>query len=300
MRNFKKFIYIFALTLLAIGCAKEEIDPSIFNIAHEDTYDIVIEGFISTEKTRYKVLLSKPISFSNSDIVHISNAKVKIIDGNNTYDFEPTSVAGEYLSIDSISGEVGKKYTLIVEYNNKTYTASDTLVECNPIFDYPLKDLWITSDNFYQYEMDIHNFGFDYPSIWITGGYSVDSPEEGNRPISFDIADRFLKTINFYNHVGSRPQGIFASTRYLSGISAFPTDSIELIKLSVSDDYYEYIVSELNISIWSSGIFSTIPGNSKSNVSEGGTGFFYCTDVIRYRTTFGDLKKYVPHIYSQP
>jgi hypothetical protein len=68
-----------------------------------------------------------------------------------------------------------------------------------------------------------------------------------------------------------------------------PTDSVELINLSISDQYHEHLITLFNVTEWSSGIFSTIPGNVKTNVSEGGTGYFYAVNAKRFRITFKDL-----------
>ncbi|MGI6719017.1 MAG: DUF4249 family protein [Bacteroidales bacterium] len=283
MKRFRNsFICSILIALIAISCNKEEINPEVLDITSGKTYDIVIEGFLSTEKTHCQIKLSKPIGISNSDFLPINNAQVKIMDGNKTYNFESTSIPGLFQSIDSISGEVGEKYTLIVEYDNKTYYASDSLIQCNPQIDIPIKKVEINSD-FYQFDLFVHNFGFDYPSIWTF----IETTNDDGDIVHFDIKD--LYNLKLYNHVGSILQGVFPSSFSSTGISGITTDSLEIIKMSVSEAYYEYLVSQFNISEWSSGIFSTIPGNTKTNVSEGGTGFFHCTDVKRFRMTYKEL-----------
>jgi hypothetical protein len=285
MQYFKKSnLFSVILALIAIGCNKEEINPKVLDISSGEMYNIVIEGFISTEKTLYQVKLSKPISISNSDFSPISNAQVKITDGNMFYYFELTSVAGIFQSIDSISGEVGRKYTLIVEYNNETYFASDSLVQCHPEIDYPANEVKISTD-FYEFHSNQHNFGYKYPSIWTDNENTTQNGE------IIPIGIKNMYNLKLYNHVGSIPQGVFPASFSSTGASGLASDSLEIIKMSVSDAYYEYLLSQFNITEWSSGIFSTIPGNTKTNVSEGGTGFFYCTDVKRFRMTYKDLNE---------
>ena len=276
------FIYSVIAALMAISCIKEEINPESLDITSEKTYDIVIEGFISTEKTLYQVKLSKPISISNTDFIPVNDADVKIIDGNKLYDFELTSAPGVFQSIDSIYGEVGKNYTLQVKYNNKIYYASDSLIQCDPIIDFPVKSVEVISD-FYQFDMSVHNFGFETPSIWTF----IETTNNVGEVVHFDIKD--LYNLDLYNHIGSIPQGVFPADFSSTGVSGLATDSLEIIKMSVSEAYYEYLLSQFNITDWSSGIFSTIPGNTKTNISEGGTGYFYCTDVKRFRMTYKDL-----------
>lgn len=283
MPRFRDSIICYVLVaLIALSCNKEEINPGDLDIHSGKMYDIVIEGFLSTEKTLYQIKLSTPIGISNSDFLPVNNAQVKIKDGNKIYNFELTSVSGIFQSIDSISGEVGKKYTLIVEYNNKTFYASDSLTKCNSAIDFPVKKVEII-DDFYQFDLYVHNFGFDFPSIWT----DIETTDNNGEIIHFDIKDFY--NLKLYNHIGSIPQGVFPNGFSSTGVSGLTTDSLEIIKMSVSEAYYEYLVSQFNIAEWSSGIFSTIPGNTKTNVSEGGTGYFYCTDVKRFRMTYKDL-----------
>jgi hypothetical protein len=281
-KTYRIFIILLLLSSI-VGCIKEEVNPNVLDIHSEKMYDIVIEGFISTETTFCQIKLSKPMGISSSNFEPINNASVKITDGNLLHNFELTSVPGVFQSIDSISGELEKKYTLIVEYNNKTYYASDSLVQCNPLIDFPIDEIKIF-DSHIQSSIRVHNFGYNNASIW----NFVESTDEEGRIIHYDIKE--LHNLNIYNHIGSIPQGIFPAGFTSTGASGFATDSLEIIKLSVSEAYYNYLLSQFNISEWSSGIFSTIPGNTKTNVSDGGTGYFYCTDVKRFRTTYKDFK----------
>jgi len=265
---------------------KEEINPKVLDIHSGKMFDIVVEGFISTEKTLYQVKLSKPKSMLNPDFLPINNAQVKITDGNKFYNFELTATPGIFQSTDSISGEVGKKYTLIVEYNNKTYYASDSLVQSNPIVDFPINDIE-QFDSHIEIDILVHNFGYKNASIW----KDVESTDEEENIIHFDIKE--LNNLSIYNHVGSIPQGIFPVGFTATILAGNENDSLELIKMSVSQTYYEYLLSQFNITEWSSGIFSTIPGNTKTNVSDGGTGYFYCTDVKRFRMTYKDLNEII-------
>lgn len=275
-----------AFIFLAVSCAKEEVDIGILDIKEAELYDIVIEGGIVTEKAQYKIRLSKPAKFSDSEFAPINNAVVKLSDGENYYYYENVDTAGIYKSIDSISAKVDTKYTLIVEYENRIYYASDSVVLCEPEFDLPIV-LGKATDDFYEFDISIHNFGLESPSLWLDN----ESSNSNGGLINRDIQAYY--NIYIYNHVGSIPQGIFPTTFYSTGVSGFERDSVEFIKMSISDDYYEYIISQFNISEWSSGIFATIPGNAKTNVSKGGTGYFYCTDVISYRMTYKDLYEMV-------
>lgn len=278
-------LIIISLTIITLGCSREEVNHDIFDIPSGTVFDIVLEGFISSEKTHYQVKLSKPTDFSTRVLSPINNANVALTDGDKFYEFELTSVPGVFQSKNRIAGEVGKRYTLIVNYDGKTYYASDSLVQVQHemnIASYAIE----VHNGFFSFDFNQHNFGFDIPSVWIPNG----NTDENGKIIKFDIKD--LLGIELYNHVGSIPQGVFPTRWRSTGTSGFSTDSLEIIQMSLSTPYYDYLLSQFNIREWSSGIFSTIPGNTKTNVSEGGTGFFNCMDVKRHRLSYGDLYDY--------
>lgn len=264
------------------SCDRELVDINDLNIPISTKYSIVIEGFISTEKTIYEVKLTKPLSDYETPYMPIENAQVKLIQGNNQYCYIATSKPGIYETKDSLAGIIGEIYTLEVKYNNTIYTATDSLVGCDAIIDYPGHKTFYKPD-FYVINSQQHNFGYEQPSIWNFTEYSNQNLEM----LSEDIKD--LHNINLYNYIGSIPQGIFPNGTLGTSASGPANDSLEIIKMSVSNAYYGYLLSQFNITDWGTGIFSTIPGNTKTNVNNGGTGYFYCTDVKRYRMTYKDL-----------
>ena len=92
---------------------------------------------------RYQVKLSKPvIPGENSSLVKpINNAEVKLIEGDDTFLYELTDEQGVCQTIDSLSGTVGKTYTLVVKYENQTYTATDSIIPCDSVLDYPISEV---------------------------------------------------------------------------------------------------------------------------------------------------------------
>ena len=150
----------------------------------------------------------------------------------------------------------------------------------------PISELTTGPDGRIYSNITIHNFGYIDNSIWISNHYT----DSLNRPISLTPKEIIDYPIKMYTHTSALPQGLFPSGITSTGDAGEPNDTTEYLKLSVSDAYYKYLVSMFNLTDWSSGIFSTIPGNTYSNVSEGGTGFFFASDVKKIRIQYKDLK----------
>ncbi|MEN8156659.1 MAG: hypothetical protein ABFS10_06900, partial [Bacteroidota bacterium] len=52
-------------------------------------------------------------------------------------------------------------------------------------------------------------------------------------------------------------------------------------KESVSREYEEYLRGMLSETDWRGGIFDVLPGNARTNLSEGAIGYFTAGEVIR-------------------
>lgn len=290
--NIKNFLVIF-LSLFLISCIKDEVKlQDIFaGQDNEKKYEVVVEGFLTSELNTVKVKLSKPSGIHSLSFVPLNNAQVKLNTETQEFQFKESDNPGIYHSLEKIQGEIGTVYTLEITYDNKKYYAIDTLVKCSSNIDIPIKEIVIGAEH-YEFYMSVHNFGFKESVVW----NFTESADEYGQIISYNINE--LHNLNIYNHVNSMPQGLFPSAFTTTGLSGSSLDSLELIKMSASPAYYDYIISQFNVTDWSSGIFSVIPGNTKTNVSEGGTGFFFCTDVKRFRMTYEDLKKLVDKIHK--
>ena len=52
-------------------------------------------------------------------------------------------------------------------------------------------------------------------------------------------------------------------------------------KESVSGKYEEYLRGVLSETDWRGGVFDVLPGNARTNLSEGALGYFTAAEVIR-------------------
>lgn len=281
--------------MLLTACQEVEIDINTLISSKEATqYEIVIEGGIVSKKGKQFVRLSKPIQINEErDSSPISNATIKLYDGDKYYAYEESEEAGIYFTLDSISGEVGKLYTLIVEYNNKKYSASDSLVQVfnNEDDKLPVKNVHEGENNRIYFESDFHNFGYSESNKWLFKLPSRD--DNGNYYIKEFNTMELANWRNYiYTHNNALPQGLFPNGEIGTGGGGNADAEIEFVKFSLSDKYYKYLLSYFDETVWHAGIFSTYPGNTYTNVSDGGTGYFFASDIKEIKVKFSDLANY--------
>ncbi len=287
----KKLLIIIGVTIL-FGCVKEELETSnIPNLTSTEVKkELIIESYLTNEMSIQLVKLSKPTKIGDlNKFIPINLAEVYVTDGEKDYWYHLSDSNGMYQSNVPFKGLIGKVYTLNVLYADKYYTASDSMNICDSIIDYPVENIRFF-DSHIEIHSNEHNFGFSKPSIWTFIERPLDSVNRFPN-IEFNYFD--VRFYFLYNHRGSLPQGVFPSGFSSTGVSGDENDTLEIVKISISDSYYNYLVSYFNITAWNSGIFSTIPGNTKTNVSDGGTGYFYCTNLKRFRMTYKDLNEII-------
>jgi hypothetical protein len=286
-----KHILFLSLILVFSACFKYEIQPEDLKTEANANaqVEIVIDAYISTEKDLQPVRLSKPNSWNNLTFTPISGAQISLSDGTTTFNYVESTKSGIYHSKDSIKGIVGKKYTLTVKSQNKEYFAADSLVAVSDFTskDLPIKEIETVGEEQIQAEINENNFGYIYPSAFFWNDGYVDS-----------LGNYQIQKVGLYQpswaflHKGALPQGIFPSGfRNSFGFSGEKEQTVEFTKLSLSPKFYNYIISVKNSTDWAVGLFATVPGNTFTNISKGGTGYFFATDLKRKRFKY---KEFLP------
>lgn len=278
------------MTFTLSACFKYELQPE--DVAIDDSeqrINVVVDGYISTEKDLHPLRLTKPSSWKNLTFQPISGATVTLFDGKTNFMYVESNKLGIYHSKDSIQGVLNRKYTVTIKIGNSIYTASDSIVAA-PDFqatDFPLKDTKVNEDNYLNAAIANNNFGYAHPlAFYWSDGY-VDSL--GNYQIG--KVNPFQRSWSFL-HKGAIPQGIFpSSVRASYGFNGLLDDKVEFTGLSMSPNYYNYILSVKNGTDWNAGLFATVPGNSFTNLSEGASGYFFATDIKRKRFQYKEFLK---------
>jgi hypothetical protein len=124
-----------------------------------------------------------------------------------------------------------------------------------------------------------HDFGYSENNRWLWLNGSL-----GNytHPFSYELYFNF-------SHTGGEPQGLFPDNTYMYGFQGTISDTITVRKYSVSDNYHSFLLALFSETEWKAGIFSTISGNLPTNLSQGGTGYFYIMDIDIKKIAINDL-----------
>lgn len=267
------------------SCQKEEVQLNFSSKGNLP--EIVIHGAVLSIPGKQFVRLSKPKSTEKGDsVIPVSGAEIILFDGINEYLYQESVIDGEYFTIDSVLLIPGKEYTLNVVYNGKRYFAKDVMLSCNNDETLPINEITYDNTGRVYTHSYTHNFGFNDNNIWILN-HHFDSTGVPNVYLSPKTIIDY--PILLFTHNSIPPQGIFSQGIVTTGGAGEPDEYEEYIKLSVSDNYYKYLFSMFNLTDWASGIFSTIPGNASTNISEGGAGYFFASDVKKFRMKFKDL-----------
>ncbi|GGE52534.1 hypothetical protein EV200_102294 [Pedobacter psychrotolerans] len=256
-----KGFFAIILTLILNGCKKNEATIPV-------PYDLIIEGGIYTNSKRQYIRLSKPISRYEKNLPTVKNAIVIINDGENDIYFKETEKPGIYSGIVENNKNFFEPYTLTVEYDNKRYTAVDTLTPVYPIDLNYIPASAMMVDNQVRLNVPKHNFGTLWSQQWLIlpeGELMAEEHLSKNYPFS-------------YSHSYGTPNALHPLTQKGRVLNLAPNSLVNIYKFSLSAEYSAYLYRLFQETDWK-GILSAAPGNIKGNISGNANGFFYTTDV---------------------
>ena len=274
---------LIALFTFSTSC----IEDITNEIKLDSTYvRLVVDGSISTDTTRHKVILSKSGSAIGTDSVQfISNAKVTISDGIIMYNLsENLSRKGTYETDSSVFGIPGRTYTLKisnVDVNNdgvmEEYTASSLLRPENKI-----DSVKILSEN------------TEGGKFWIIDLYALDNGAKNNNYLMKVIKNNVLLTdsafelVNIGNNTGF--EGKYYSGFPVYGLNSNKPDerlkqgdTVTLEMDGITEDYAKYLNAFIAEYYPKIPMFSGPSANIPTNVVPGdkAVGFFAAYSVVR-------------------
>ncbi len=274
----KKILYIsFTLLVLANACTEP------FDVTLDSTHiRMVVQGSISNERMAHQVSLTKSADyFSNAPAPRVTGASVSISDGENT--FTLTEISDGWYETDTITGEIGKTYTLTILSEGETYTASSKLNYCTPIdsINFGYYDI----SDYYEEEEDADSSGIEtepYLAILINA-------QEPETPGDFYIWNVYrnnvlesdtLYELNFSDDLFSNGE-YWYNEEVQWYEEAIIGDTVTLEMQAVPEDYYHYIIEVLSVTVWNAGPLGGPPANPVGNISNGAMGFFLAYSVQR-------------------
>lgn len=128
----KKIIYIAILVILFSSC-EDVIEVDLNEAPPRLVIDAGIDWFKNTTGNEQSIKLSLTAPFFDEDIQPANNAIVFITDSSgNTFNFIEDNLTGIYNN-SNFNPIIDETYSLTINYNNETYTATETLKSVTPI-----------------------------------------------------------------------------------------------------------------------------------------------------------------------
>lgn len=279
-------IFIISSFLFIFSCSSEEVDLSEFDFEVINANSIAVEGYVSTDSTHHYVRIRTIGEINKNDSKTVSSAEVSVWENDIEHRFEILSDSvGIYKSVEAFRAHEGKTYILKIKYGNVVYSASDTVVipSLSNFSTFPEMRIYNVINGTIFISLNQHNFGYPFPNIWIKSTL--------RRPFETSCHSSLLYAGNesIYTHSGTPLNGQFPIGTLGGGISGNPNDTVVFIRITTSNTYWKFLNDVFDETDWGAGLFSTIKGNARSNVTNGGFGFFACLYTERFPYTYREL-----------
>jgi len=262
----KIFLFLFVAYFM-VGCEKK----TEWQLQTQNTNLIVVDGIITNEQKVHIVTINFPVTHLNEKPIPLSGATVLISDEDSTYTLlEQPLNSGKYITSSNFSGQVGKRYSLLINYNNKVYTAKTYMVKG---YDFqPLE--YVKNDNNKLYHL-----------TWIASQYNAQRPAMWEILLDWSQADGYTNLnpdsckarLLFYTLPTLDVSEIFAPD--VENIYFPPGTIINQRRYSLNSEHAEFIRTLLLETNWQGGVFSSVPANVSTNLSEGAVGYFGACEV---------------------
>jgi hypothetical protein len=269
MNQHRAYFIAFTFLLLLFGCKKSALDNDSF-LKPGRVYDMAIEGGFNTLQPAQYIRLTKPALHPDSLPSPIRKASVVINDGKSDIVFKETTVAGVYTGLSKNAPNYNNAYRLTIKYNDKTYTATDTLRQVvNIVDDFLPLSTHPGPDNTIQGVIPKHTFGYLNPNKWFITYPDIPLWD----PAKFDQTKYYS-----YTHILGSPNSLYPLNNLKRTFALGLDDYITIYKISLSENYAKYLYSVFMETDWN-GLFSSVPVNVDGNVSGNVQGYFSVIDV---------------------
>ncbi len=242
---------------------------------------LVVDGQITNEWRRHELHLTVSGDYDqNGDYKPATDAVVYLSDGQQTIYYAETE-PGRYLT-DSLQGVPGRSYTLTIQWQGTTYTATDSMGAVPEAFE-PVS---FTSElGFRQFEYRRHQFGFAHPNQWqlivhradTSTAPPVEEPYYGQQ-VGQVILPPGDTRFTFFTHTNIEVSGLMNfEDAHFYGFR--PGRWVTQKRFSLSVAYYDYLRGVFLETEWRESLFAGTPANPRGNVSQGALGFFSASAV---------------------
>lgn len=259
-----------ALMMFAWSCT-EQIEIKL----DRSEVRLVVDGSITNEPGHHMIRLTTSSGyFNNSEPPTVKGANVRLIHNNKSIVFsELTGKGGYYVLPMAIKGEPGETYQLDIRLNREIGGSSR----------YTAKAVMPTTDFYLDSTQIEYNDRYDF---WLVKVYARD-------PMTKDFYkfETYLSGINgndttmrttatpdrFFN--GKNTNGF--AVAFFDGELLMAGDTLTTVMSAITEDYLNFYTELRNESGFSNPLFAGPPANIRSNLKEGGLGYFTARKVQR-------------------
>lgn len=268
MNYIKTFFLIILAYTLTTSCT-EEIPLDLNN---QEFQRLVVEGWFTNRAEAQTVELTLTSDyFANEEAPRVTGANVSVTDGTETFQLTETS-AGIYQTESNVKGEIGKTYTLQIEYDGEFYEASSTMKRISEI-------------DSLQYVMD-EEYAEDEPDetdIYYLLMYVQEPQGVGD----FYMWETFVNGVNKTDTLDNVwfESDEFVDGNYINGLEMDNVyfamgDTVRLQMRGIPEETLDFFVAVMLETVWRGGPFDGPPANIPSNVSNGAVGHFSAASVV--------------------
>jgi len=230
----------------------------------------IVEGLVTNQNKKHFVKISKSNSlYQTGQPPKVSDAEVQVTDNEgNSWNFIENE-AGEYLSETAFAGKVGNIYTMTINVDGKTLTASDELFYVEPI------DTLIAFIDEEAYEDPVSEGQFWDVYLFLIEPQETEDYYRYKAFLNDEELNESGDEITVFNDVGvaENINGVSTGYFYEEG------DIVRIEWYSLSREafiFYNSLYENLNND---GGVFSGQPANVASNISGEAVGFFQASSV---------------------
>ncbi len=264
----KLYHLLFIATILTLSACTERID---LNLDSEANQRLVVDAWLTDEVKAHQVKLTLTSDyFKNEAPEPATGAVVSITDGTETFQMQEAS-PGIYLTDDNVQGKPGHTYTLQIDWDGKTYSATSLLRPVSLIdsLGYEKSEFQDDGNDFTEYSVLLYTVEpptLDDAYYW--KGFLVDAPNDLTRTYWEIAEDKFVN--------GSPINGAEVLV-----MEANPGDDFVFEQYNIGPAAFDFFLAVQTETIYKGGIFDTPPANVPTNLSGGALGFFVTAGVVR-------------------
>lgn len=275
------FLPIFIIAISACSCTKD-IDFDL----NEEQERIVIDGFITNVKQKHLIKITRTTSFfkTYAEVPVAENANVVLSDGVESYLCIEETPGNYYTS--ELAFESDKNYTLTVDYEGKTYTASDYMNSTNDIdtiVTFESEDLsFLTRKikllaSIAVFIRETEGIGDYY--LW---KYQVKKPDTAYKDMTPTFTDWIFFPDDFIE--GKSPPDGWVFFDKIPTSEIVPGSIVRVQMFGISKGYYDFLVG-LRQQVFRGGLFDGPQANISTNFNNGALGYFVAaSEDIAYTT----------------